>query len=217
MPEALYTIGHSNHSLEHFLELLRQHAITALGDVRSSPHSRMNPQFNREELQRALKAAGIAYVFLGKELGGRSEDPACYDGGRLQYDRLAQTERYRQGLDRVREEMRGSRVVQRVALMCAEKEPLDCHRALLIARSLEASDLAVLHIHADGRLERHAEAVVRLLRQHRLPDFELFRTQEEIIAEAYRRQQDRIAFERQGALDPETLAWRTDSGRSVSG
>jgi hypothetical protein len=77
------------------------HGVTALCDVRSKPYSRMNPQFNKEELKQALLKAAISYVFLGKELGARTEDPSCYDGGRVQYDRLAQTEVFRKGRDRI--------------------------------------------------------------------------------------------------------------------
>src|ERR1700744_5902469 len=98
----IYTIGHSNHPIERFLALLQQHAITAIADVRSLPYSRRNPQFNSKALTVSLDALGISYVSLGKELGARSEDPACYDeDGRVQYRLLAQTPLFNQGIDRV--------------------------------------------------------------------------------------------------------------------
>src|SRR5262249_62321000 len=121
MSECVYTIGHSTHDPERFIELLRAHGITAIGDVRSNPYSRMNPQYNRETLKTILAAADITYVFLGRELGARSQDPACYERGKVQYDRLARTELFRAGLDRVRDGMERFRL----ALMCAEKEPLE--------------------------------------------------------------------------------------------
>jgi uncharacterized protein (DUF488 family) len=99
----IFTVGHSNHPLEHLIGLLRRHGVTALADVRSTPYSRTNPQFNREHLSEALKAAGIVYVFLGKELGARSEDPACYENGKVLYDRLARTDLFRSGIERVLE------------------------------------------------------------------------------------------------------------------
>src|SRR5947207_14387365 len=105
MSDCVFTIGHSTHELERFLELLRAHGITAVGDVRSNPYSRMNPQFNREPLKAVLSKAEIAYVFLGGELGARSDDPRCYKGGKVQYDRLAQPQPFRAGLERVREGM----------------------------------------------------------------------------------------------------------------
>src|ERR1700704_3164996 len=120
MTEAVYTIGHSTHSIEKFVELLGRAQITAVSDVRSRPYSRMNPQFNRENLKQSLSANGIKYVFLGKELGARSEDHSCYRNGQVQYDLLARTDLFKQGIERILE---GTQKY-RVALMCAEKEPL---------------------------------------------------------------------------------------------
>ena len=127
MQDTVFTIGHSTHPQERFIGLLLKHGITAVCDVRSKPYSRMNPQFNREDLEEALLAQGIAYRFLGKELGARSDDPDCYVGGKVQYDRLAGTELFKQGLKRV---IRGLKEDFRIALMCAEKEPLECHRTI---------------------------------------------------------------------------------------
>ena len=97
----IYTVGHSNHTSEAFVTLLRTHGVTALADVRSAPYSRFNLQFNRETLARALEAQGIRYVFLGRELGARPDDPGCYEEGRVRYARLARTALFRRGLDRV--------------------------------------------------------------------------------------------------------------------
>ena len=191
MSDCVYTIGHSTHEIERFLELLRAHGITAVGDVRSNPYSRMNPQFNREPLKAVLAASGIAYVFLGRELGARSEDPACYESGKVQYERLAQTPLFRAGLDRVREGM----ARYRLALMCAEKEPLECHRGILVARHLEAAGIVVQHILADGSLEAHAAALERLRAQLKLPESDLFRTTKDVLDDAYRMQGERIAYE----------------------
>jgi len=191
MPDTVFTIGHSTHTLERFIALLRQHEITALGDVRSKPYSRLNPQFNREDLKRSLRACDIAYVFLGQELGGRSQDPGCYERGKVQYDRLAQTESFRNGLRRVQEGVRK----YRLAIMCAEKEPLECHRTILVARHLTALGLDVLHIHADGKLESHADALSRLAQMLNLSERDMFRSCEELLNDAYRRQEERIAYD----------------------
>ena len=168
-PVQVLTVGHSNHSLEAFLALLARHGVTALGDVRSAPRSRFNPHFNRKALSASLSANGIAYVWLGRELGGRPDDPACYEDGAVRYDRLAQTPLYREGIGRV---LRGSRE-HRLALMCAERDPLHCHRALLVSRSLEELGLEVAHILADGGLESHESLMDRLLAARR-PDDGLF-------------------------------------------
>lgn len=196
--QTVFTIGHSTHTQEYLIGLLTRHGITALCDVRSKPYSRVNPQFNREELKQSLAACGITYVFLGKELGARSEDPACYENGKVQYDRLAHTDLFRQGLDRVQKGMQEYRIV----LMCAEKEPLECHRTILVARRLDALGLDVQHIHANGKLESHNDAVSRLARTLNLPEDDMFRSREELLAEAYERQGERIAFETSPAMQP---------------
>jgi uncharacterized protein (DUF488 family) len=148
MPSELLTVGHSNHPIERFLDLLARHAVTALGDVRSFPRSRFNPQFNREALEASLRERGIGYVFLGEALGGKRGD----------FGAIAALPEFRAGLDRVRD----GAARHRVALMCAEKDPLDCHRFMLICRHL-CDDLAIRHILADGGLEPQAATEDRLL------------------------------------------------------
>ena len=184
------TIGHSTHALEAFVALLRQHGVTAVADVRSAPYSRFNPQFNREPLAEALGSEAIRYVFLGDALGGRSDNPACYEDGRIRYDRVAATKSFRSGLARV---VQGT-ARYRIALMCAEKEPLHCHRTLLVARALDEQGVDVAHIHADGRLEAQGEAMDRLLDIHKLSrEGDLSGTREELIDMAIARQAQRIA------------------------
>ena len=182
------TIGHSNHPLEVFLGLLARHRVTALADVRSAPYSRFNPHFNREPLAATLETRGIRYVYLGRELGGRSDHRSCYENGRIRYDRLARTDRFREGLGRV---MHGV-ARHRIALMCAEKEPLDCHRTLLVGRALDSRGVKVEHILADGRLEPHADTMDRLLAgfDRRQTESDMFR--EEFIEEAISRRTKRV-------------------------
>ncbi len=205
MQDTLFTIGHSTHPQERFICLLRQHGITALCDVRSMPYSRMNPQFNREELEKALLAQGFEYRFLGKELGARSDDPRCYEAGKVQYDRLAETTPFKYGLKRI---LKGAKEGFRIALMCAEKEPLECHRTILVARHLVALGIDVAHIHADGCLEPHDVALSRLARMLNLPEHDMFHTREELLANVYRKQGDRIAYE----VDPDSATARDLAG-----
>lgn len=197
MRKDLYTIGHSTHPLEKFLALLKMHGVTALCDVRSIPYSRTNPQFNREEFSQRLRLVGIPYVFLGRELGGRSDDPSCYQDGRVQYDRLAGKSQFRKGLDRLQE---GAKKY-RLSLMCAENDPLECHRTILVARHVEALGFSVEHIHADGHVESHADALERLVTQLNLPATDIFRSHQDVIANAYRLQEDRIAYVRNDSED----------------
>lgn len=186
----ILTIGHSTHELRAFVDLLRTHNVTAVADVRSSPFSRFNPQFNRDAIQDALALRDIAYVFLGRELGARSNDPDHYEKGRVQYARLARSEKFQQGLDRVIE----GATKHVVALMCAEKEPLDCHRTLLVARALVDRGIEVAHILGDGRLEPYQDSMVRLLGVLGLPKEHLFKDLTELVEEALVRQEARIAY-----------------------
>lgn len=186
----VFTVGHSTHPSAFLLDLLRRHGVTAVADVRSQPYSRMNAQFNRETLRAALKRVGIAYVFMGNELGARSDDPDCYHEGKVQYDRLGRTQSFSKGIARLTD---GS-TTHRIALLCAEKDPLTCHRTILIARHVAAAGLAVRHILANGELEPHDKANSRLLREVGLPQGELFRSREQLLDEAYRRREREIAF-----------------------
>lgn len=189
----IYTIGHSNHPIERFVALLQQHGIDAVADVRSTPYSRFNPQFSKEKLQSALTDAGIKYVFLGEELGARSKDPMCYDeSGRVSYGRLASTELFRRGLDRL---LTGVKE-RRIAIMCAEREPLDCHRTILVARELEKAGVPITHILKDGTLESHRHAMERLASKLKLTESDLFRSIDELIEDAYEKQGSRIAYVR---------------------
>jgi uncharacterized protein (DUF488 family) len=192
MRQIVFTIGHSTHSIDGFISLLKGHGINAICDVRSKPYSRMNPQFNREDFKDSLRAATISYVFLGKELGARSDDTACYEADKVQYDRLAATELFRKGIERVRH----GAPRYRIALMCAEKEPLECHRTILVSRHLHSAGLIIQHIHADGRLESHEDALKRLIHVLHLPEHDMFRSHEDIVADAYRLQGNLIAYTR---------------------
>ena len=135
------------------------------------------------------RRCGIRYSHLGRELGGRSDDPACYEGGQIQYELVARTSVFREGLARVV----GGAANWRVALMCAEKEPLDCHRTLLVARALVAAGVDVVHILADGELETHERTMDRLLAELS-PNYDLFQPREELLARAIALQARRIAF-----------------------
>lgn len=186
---SVLTIGHSTRSMDAFLTLLKEYDVTAVADVRSVPFSRFNPQFNKDALRSTLPLCGIKYVFLGTELGARSSDQSCYENGRVNYARLAHTESFVQGISRVK---RGARKY-RLALMCAEKEPLDCHRALLVARKLDEEGINISHILGDGRLEHHQDTIERLLDTLGLRP-ELFSSRRDLIAKALARQENKVAY-----------------------
>ena len=147
---SLFTIGHSDHKLDALVDLLRAAGVSLLVDVRSAPWSRYVPQFNRENLQRSLTHTQVDYCFLGDKLGGRPDDPGCYDEvGHVLYYRLAVMDSFREGI-RALEDLATQ---QSTAIMCAEEDPTDCHRRLLVAKVLHEGGTAIRHIRRDGRIE----------------------------------------------------------------
>lgn len=186
----IYTIGHSTHSLQDFIALLKSRGITAIADVRSAPYSRFQPQFNREALAKSLNDSGVEYVFVGDSLGGRSANVDDYENGRVVYARLKQNDYFQNGIQRV---ILGSEKYK-LALMCSEKEPIECHRTLLVGQTLIEHGVLVTHIHGDGTLESHENAIQRLLKIYKLAEPDLFRTNEEIVEEALLKQEQKVAF-----------------------
>jgi uncharacterized protein (DUF488 family) len=147
---AIWTIGHSNTEVDEFVSNLREHHIDAVADVRSWPRSRHAPWFDQDAIRDALKAAGVQYVWLGAELGGRPADPSLYTSdGRVRYDLVAATEQFNDGLRRLCEGIESLRV----AVMCSEENPEHCHRRLLVARVLRAAGVEILHIRRSGHAE----------------------------------------------------------------
>lgn len=184
----LFTIGHSSHPIERFLTLLRGADVAIIADVRSLPSSRRFPWFSRARLAQRLEAEAIGYVHLDA-LGGRPADPSLYRDGIADYAAIARTPAFRAGLDRVSKGARN----HRVCLMCAEREPLDCHRCLLVAPALAQRGFSVGHILADGAIEPHAATEERLLaRTSDEPD--LFEDRAVRLAAAYRRRAGSAAF-----------------------
>ncbi len=186
----LFTIGHSNHEWDRFVGLLREHAVSVLVDVRSSPFSRYSPQFNRDVLCSLVERAGMKYLFMGLELGARREEREVYVNGMAGYDHIAQLPAFRRGLARIEA---GARM-DSLALMCAEKDPLTCHRAILICRHLSDSIPDIQHILEDGSLESLRDAEARLLRECRLNHADLFRDRCELLSEAYDIRGRQIAY-----------------------
>lgn len=155
----VYTIGHSILPVEKVIELLKTNNITTLVDVRSSPYSKYHPQFNRENIRRALEAAGLAYKYFGDSLGGRPDDPQCYKDGQIpdgnadylhlvDYPAVMTKERFQAGIKQLLALARN----ERVAVMCSEEDPAKCHRHHLIGRYLVAQEINVLHIRSEGHL-----------------------------------------------------------------
>ena len=187
---AMFTLGHSSHTIEEFIHLLHMHKVDVIADVRSKPYSAFAPQFNREQLEQSLRKEGINYVFMGKQLGARPDDPSCYIQGHVSFSRIAATPLFKEGISRV---IKGAEKYH-IALMCAEKEPLDCHRTILVAQALYELRIHIQHIHADGTLESHSKALERLMELRGVPHVDLFLDRSELIRQAIKRQEERIAY-----------------------
>lgn len=191
------SIGHSDHSVEAFVALLSAHGVTAVADVRAAPYSRRQPQFSRASLTAALRAAGLAYVYLGEQLGGL---PSARVRSQMQgsgYAAMAATDAFKEGMARL---MQG-RERHRIALMCAERDPIDCHRALLVGRALAAAGVNVQHIHADGAAEGQSVLEGRLLAAAGHGEGgDLFASAVELLDLAYLRQE-----QRSGLVDEEEI------------
>ena len=188
----VFSIGHSNHSSKSFLALLDMHLIEAIIDVRSAPYSGYTPHFNHDFLRDMLEDHKIGYYFLGGELGGRPADRGCYDAeGRVQYDLVSETDLFQDG---IRSAIRLAEDVP-IALMCTEKDPLECHRTLLVSNTLSQNGICIQHILADGRLESHDASMDRLLNTLKLPPYgDLFRSRDEVIEEALFQQAQKVAY-----------------------
>ncbi|HET8815463.1 MAG TPA: DUF488 domain-containing protein [Solirubrobacterales bacterium] len=146
----IYTIGHSNLDPDHFRQLLTQHEIEVLVDVRSWPHSRYVQWADAAALPEVVGQAGLKYLFLGKELGGRPEGDEFYDHeGHVLYGKVAEQDSFKQAIRR----LEGGAEEYRVAIMCSEEDPTSCHRRLLVAKVLLDRGATVAHIRKDGRLE----------------------------------------------------------------
>ena len=207
----LFTIGHSNHSIESFLSLLQKHQITAVADVRSSPYSKYLPHFNQKNMKQYLQEINILYIFLGKELGARTNNFSCYVNGKALYELIANTEEFQKGLETVYQSLKN----YNIALMCSEQDPITCHRAILVSRHLKNQGLDIDHILKNGELENHSDLEQRLLQINNLVEkkqsflqLSLFDTESfsqnvrqstnyseyTILEKAYKIQGDKIAY-----------------------
>jgi uncharacterized protein (DUF488 family) len=207
MPKAdfkpVFTIGHSNFDLDVFLEMLHGQRVELLVDVRSRPQSGRFPQFSQPGFQAAVEKAGVSYLFLGEELGGRPDDPDVYrQDGVVNYRLRRKSYAFCSGLERLLSEAES----QSVALLCAEEDPLECHRFLMICPELVARGARPIHIRKGSKLETQEEAENRLLESNHLGAFavnSLFPdARRDALEDAYELQTGKFAFR----VDPANLA-----------
>lgn len=194
-----YTIGHSAHNTEDFISLLKKHDIRYVVDVRSSPYSKHVPQFNRELLKKDLEISGLGYIYLGEFLGARYTDHALFFDGKemVDFEKVSKTPGFKQGINRVVE---GLKKGYKLALMCAEKDPFDCHRFVLVSHHLSKEGVQIQHIREDGRLESNDDLETRLLHKYKINYqqvtlFDEALTREQAIEKAYIERNKDIGYE----------------------
>lgn len=197
----MYTIGCSTNSLEEFTELLKIHKVNCVVDVRSTPFSKYTSQFNRETLQRYLNQHKILYIWMGKEFGARRDNRNLYSvQGYLDFEKVRKDIDFLSGVQRIK---KGIAKGYKISLMCTEKDPIDCHRTILVAKGLKDNDIDVKHILQDGRLITQNKIEERLLdmyfKDRNQINFDMLlgnsKTEEEMIEEAYKRRNKEIGYE----------------------
>lgn len=192
----IFSIGHSTQSYEEFVNVLLLVGATAVVDVRSAPYSRRVPQFNRETLQHELQEDSISYFFLGAELGGRPSERRFFCDGVADYDKMATAPSFKAGVEKLLFEKKS----YRLALMCSEHSPYDCHRCLLVGRALKDKDVSVGHILPNGNIHSQETVESELLRMASLDSDDMFQPSEDTLAKAYRARSLRVAYSESGKV-----------------
>jgi len=188
--QVIYTIGYSCFTIDGFISLLKKHQITAIADVRSIPYSQFKPEFNREALINYLRKKNIMYVFLGDHCGARIDAPECYINGKADYTLISKHAKFQEGIARLHKGMQR----YKIALMCAEKDPISCHRTILICKNLRSVDIKILHLWCDGTIEDHRVTEKRLMKLYNLDQPNLYLTEAQSLEEAYNLQGEKIAY-----------------------
>lgn len=186
----IYTIGYSTYEIGSFISILKSNHISAIADVRSYPYSKFKPEFNREILNETLKANRLYYVFLGDELGARSKDDACYIDGRADHKLIAQSSLFLNGIGRILKGLEN----YTIALMCAESDPINCHRNILVCRILKKYNVKIKHILSNGKVEDNFDTEERLLHEYSIEMNDMFITNDDLLNIAYDRRSLQIAY-----------------------
>jgi uncharacterized protein (DUF488 family) len=187
----LYTIGYAAFSnIESFISALKINNIEVIADVRSIPKSSYKPEFSKDCLEKQLKINNIKYVFLGDNCGARIDDPTCYINGQVSYDKIKETAGFKHGLERILNGL--NKYV--ISLLCAEKDPIFCHRDILVCRNLKPYGINIQHIISEKIIELNSRTENRLLKQFKLDVDDFFMSYEDRLNLAYDQQGNKIAF-----------------------
>lgn len=208
MIKKIFTVGHSTHDIETFIKLIEDHKINCIVDVRSTPYSQYAPQFNEREIKLALSKRGIIYIYMGKELGARRDDNTLYIKGKLSFEKTKESDLFKKGITRLNN---GLEKGYTIALMCAEKKPIDCHRCIMIGKYLADEGYEVGHILEDSSIVMQQEIDTDLIENYfpARDQLSLFvsenRTYEDYVADAYGLKEDEIAYNRISVKEGEEI------------
>jgi len=188
--KTIHTIGYASHTIESFVATLEKFNITAIADVRSQPYSKFKPEFNKDNLKKSLINSRKEYVFLGDNIGARIKAPECYKNGQADYELISKHPLFQEGIDRL---LKGMEKFS-IALMCAEKDPINCHRTILICKYLKKYQVKIYHIIDANTYEDHTKTEFRLMKLFHLEQPDLFMKDSERLEEAYSKQEGKIAY-----------------------
>lgn len=190
-----FTIGHSNHDLNDFLQLLNKHQVNCIVDVRSTPYSEYASQYNRESLKTFLKNHHIQYIFMGDELGARHASPKLlFPDGKVDFRKVAQTDNFKKGIARVIEGINKGFII---ALMCSEKDPINCHRFVLVSYNLSKNGVSINHILEDAAVINNSKLEEELVERYKTNNLCLFEPTAPLnsfIDKAYEKRNKDIAY-----------------------
>lgn len=195
--QVIYTIGHSTHSIDYFMELLRAYSVTCVVDVRSVPASSRNPQYNQEPFSNFLRKSGVDYLHFPEGFGARHSDPDLLDeNGKVDFLKVQRSWNFRDGVEKLW--LRAERGVT-IALMCSESDPFECHRFSMISIALVKDGFEVKHILKDKSLlsNRDLEKLLFKKYEKKLTQPDMFNphiTEADQLRQAYKMRNQDIAY-----------------------
>ena len=195
MAKRLFTIGYAGFlDVNEFIQVLERNEIEILIDVRSTPFSAYHTDYNKDALSSLLKEHGIYYANFARQFGARQENRAFYRNGRLDFETFSKSPQFLDGINSVEKSNAN------IAFMCAEKKPSECHRTILVARAFSDRGYEITHLMPDDESITQKDVEQELLEKY-FPDRaqvslfdEDYKTEEEYIAEAYKKRNDEIGF-----------------------
>lgn len=204
MKKTLFSIGHSQHKIDYFLSMLKKHRIDYILDVRSVPYSQYAMDYNKENIKNILEKNGIGYAFMGNFFGARPKNSSLYfPNGYLNFERVENSVEFKMGFDNV---VKGVKNGYRIAFMCTEKDPIECHRAILVSYAFYKAGYSIKHIMSDNTIQTQQDINKRLLDMY-YPDrnqLSLFESdnlsEEQYLVQAYKKQNEKIGY-RQEVID----------------